>query len=201
VAKHASALRLSAAAKNAEIDLGVGSANLTKDVEVAKINITKDVEVGKANLGKDLDVDKANMTKDVTMSELGFRSDAEYRRLYLEGANQISKIMLQRVAWEEGYVKVFIESQRIKIVAKKEQNDIDMVIDEKDGLWDLEVFTHVGNFLAAPGGGVVDPNAGRPSATQSMLGGAMSGAAAGAMVGGPWGAVAGGVLGAASGLL
>ena len=93
------------------------------------------------------------------------------------------------------------EAYRIKIVAKKEQSDTDDEIDKSDALWDLEVFQYGANLLASIGGGTAINNPNKPSTAQSMIGGAMSGAAAGAMVGGPKGAIIGGVLGAASGLL
>jgi hypothetical protein len=123
--------------------------------------------------------------------------------LIMTGTEQMMRLMLQRIGWEENYVKMYIEGKRIKIVAKKEQTDQDAKIDEEDALWDMEVFQYGGNLLAAIGGGVSTPNTKQPSRSQSMLGGALSGAAAGAMISGgnPIGAIAGGVLGAASSFL
>ena len=101
----------------------------------------------------------------------------------------------------------------MKIVAKKEENETEMKIDESDALWDLEVFQYGANLLAGIGGGTSNPNTKQPSMAQSVIGGAMSGAAAGGMMGsaiggsvmgmgaGPFGMIAGGVLGAASALL
>ena len=91
-----------------------------------------------------------------------------------------------------------IESNRIKIVSKKEEVDAGFKIDSADAKWDIGVFQPSANMLASIAGssGIV-PSEG-PSQTQSALGGAMSGAAMGAMVGGVPGAVVGGVLGAAA---
>jgi len=93
------------------------------------------------------------------------------------------------------------ETNRIKIVAKKEEADTNLKIGESDALWDLEVFQYGANLLASIGGGVAGTKS--PSQAQSVLGGAMSGAAAGAMVSGgnPIGAIIGGFIGAASGFL
>lgn len=106
------------------------------------------------------------------------------------------KLEYQRIA-----SAMLTEIYRMKIVAKKEENEVEMKIDESDALWDLEVFQYGANLLAGIGGGTANPNTKQPTTTQSVIGGALSGAAAGAMVGGPTGAVVGGILGAASGFL
>ena len=119
----------------------------------------------------------------------------------LTAVEQMMQLMARRIGWEEGYVKMAVESNRIKIVALKEQADKNAEIDEHDAKWDLEVFQYGGNLMAAIGGGTAIPNMAGKNKTASVLGGAMSGAAAGAMIGGGPGAVIGGVLGAAAGLL
>ena len=182
VAKHDSALRVAAAIKNAEVRIS---------------NMTKETQVGLANLSKDLDIGKINLL-----------TEAEYKKLYLDGTSQILNLLINRVNWEDGYVKMFVEANRISIVALKEQTDSNHTIDELDAKWDLEVFQFGANVMAASAGGTSSPGIKGPSKMQSVLGGAMSGAAAGAMIGsaaggvgaGP-GAVIGGVLGAAAGLL
>jgi len=115
--------------------------------------------------------------------------------------DQMIQMMARRIGWEESLVRISVEASRIKIVAKKEQTDQDASIDEADAKWDLEVFQHGSNLLAAIGGGTVVPNMPGKNKTASVLGGALSGAAAGAMIGGPPGAVIGGVLGAAIGMM
>ena len=113
------------------------------------------------------------------------------------------KLEYQRIA-----SAMLSESYRMKIVAKKEENDVNIKIDEEDALWDLSIFQYGSNLLASIGGGVANPKAKGPSTAQSAIGGALSGAASGAMVGSAVpgigtgiGAIAGGVLGAASAFL
>ena len=218
VAKHNSAIRLAAAEKNADIDLEEGKANLSKDVEVARMNLSKDVsiaqmnlskdvEVSRMNLSKDVDIAKANLSKDVSVGSVNSTAETEYDKMALEGSTQMLRLMLQRIAFHSEYMKTYIEAKRIKIVAKVEENSVDMKIDESDALWDLEVFQYGANLLAAIGGGT-NPTQ-KPSLMQSAIGGALSGAAAGGMIAGasegaiagPVGIIAGGILGAASALL
>ena len=158
VAKHESALRLSAAHKNADVDIE----NERLHLEVKKINIVKE-------------------------------SDLIRNRALV--SDQMVRLMLQRISFQGDYMKTVIEGNRIKIVANKEEMDINLEIDKNDALWDLEVFQHGANMLAAIGGGTTTTKT--PTQAQSVLGGAMSGAAAGTMVGGfPYGTAIGAVLGA-----
>lgn len=105
-----------------------------------------------------------------------------------------------------------IEANRMKIVAKKEEADSNIKIEESHALWDLEVFKYGGNLLGSIQGTAVSTGDNRwdsRPAAGSVIGGALSGAAAGAYiggktgaaVGGPVGAVVGAVLGAASVLI
>ena len=127
---------------------------------------------------------------------------------HLQATEQMMNMMARRIGWEESYVRLLIESKRIKIVAKKEQTDQDATIDEADAKWDLEVFQYGGNLMASIGGGTAIPNMAKKNVGASVLGGAVTGAAAGAYVGSvvpgigtAFGAVVGGVLGAAAGFL
>lgn len=122
--------------------------------------------------------------------------------LYLKGASDDAiKVIGMKLEYQKVVSQLIVDTYRLKIVAKKEEVDENMKIDENDALWDLSLFQYGSNVLGAIGGGTVSPRAKEPSTAQSVLGGALSGAAAGAMVGGPYGAVIGGVLGAAAGLL
>ena len=116
------------------------------------------------------------------------------------------KVIGLKLEYQKSVSQLLAEAYRIKIVAKKEETDMNIKIDEEDGLWDLEVFQFGANLLASIGGGTVNPGGKGPSTAQSVIGGGMSGAAAGAMIGGSsgksgWGGAIGGLLGAASGLL
>ena len=182
IAKYDASLRVSAIMKNADLHV----ANQSTQLEVGTANLKKAMEVGKTN----------------TLTA------TDYKRIYLDGANQILHLMLQRVSWEEGYAKMSVEANRIKIVAMKEQTDQNAVIDEADAKWDLDVFQSGANVMAASAGGTSTSGIKGVSKAQSAIGGAMMGGAAGYMVGaqigsvgGPYGAAAGAVLGAAVSLL
>jgi hypothetical protein len=149
------------------------------------------------------EIDKANLLKDVQVAEMNLRSDLEYEKMYIEGTSQMLQLMIHRVSWLDSTMKTTIEANRIKIVAKKEQNDVDMEIDKDDALWDLEVFQYGSNVLASVSGGTA--TAAKPSKASSAIGGALSGiasgAAMGAALGGPAGAGMGAIIGGAAGLL
>jgi hypothetical protein len=113
-----------------------------------------------------------------------------------------------KLEYQKAVSTMIAEARRIKIVAKKEENESNLEIDKNDALWDLEVFQYGSNVLASIGSGTAVNTGKGPSKMQSAIGGALSGAAAGAMVGSvvpgvgtAVGAVAGGVMGAASAFL
>ena len=126
----------------------------------------------------------------------------------LKAVEQMIGLMTNRINWEADYVRMAVETNRIKIVALKEQTDQDAIIDESDAKWDLEVFQCGANLLAAIGGGTAIPNMPGKNRAASAIGGAMTGTAAGAMLAVPTGgisvavgAVIGGVLGLGAGLM
>jgi hypothetical protein len=191
VAKYDTGLRLNAANRNVDVDIR---------------NEELHLEVRKTNVGKDLDLAKMNIAKDIQVGGIVSAENSEFKRLYLMSTESILKLMLQRLTFQESLMRATIDSNRIAIVAKKEQTDADIQIDDKDALWDLEVFQYGGNLLASIGGGTSSSKG--PSLAASVIGGALGGAAAGAYVGSvipglgtAAGAVIGGVLGAAGGLL
>ena len=131
----------------------------------------------------------------------------------ITAVDQMIQMMSRRIAWNESLTRMTVESNRIKIVAKKEESDLNATYDEEDGKWDLEVFQYGANAMAAISGGVAGAKLKPPSQLQSAIGGGMMGAAAGGMIGGaiaggetgsmagPYGAAIGAVLGAAMGML
>ena len=90
-----------------------------------------------------------------------------------------------------------MESKRIKIVAKKEELDSQLTIDEKSALWDLSIFKFGGNFLSSISGSAVSQGTELPGSDKgaSALGGALAGAGMGLMATG--GNPVGGAIGAA----
>lgn len=150
--------------------------------------------------------------RDVAKHNSAIRLNAAYKNadirlatknLRLEGTKQMLSLMIQRINWEKSYIDTVIESKRIKIIAKKEETDVNRDIDKQDAVWDLEVFQYGANLLAAIGGGVATTTSHKPSTAQSAIGGAMSGAVAGAIVtgGNPFGIAIGAALGGASAFL
>ncbi len=152
----------------------------------------KNADIGLENERLHLEVEKFNVFKEIDLV-----------KARVMAADQMLRLMLQRISFEDGYTKTFIEASRIKIVANKEEIDAGLIMSQKDALWDLEVFQHGANLLASIGSGVAGTKGNEPSQMQSVLGGAMSGAAAGAMVSGgnPYGIAIGAVLGAGSAFL
>jgi hypothetical protein len=73
------------------------------------------------------------------------------------------------------------EINRIAIINKKEQIEMDVEFARADAIWDLELIGKAANVMAAPGGGQYLPE--KPSAGASALSGALSGAATGATIG------------------
>ena len=235
VAKHNSALRLTAEYKNADMELEneklhldvrkinvnktleVEKTNISKDVDVGRINVTKSTEVERINIGKDTNVGKINIDKDVSLEGMSteikrFNADTAlsnakaviaFHSMYLEGSSQMLRFLLSKYTWEEAYMRVVIEGKRIKIVAKKEEADMNLDIAEGAATWDLNVFQHGANMLASIGGGTYVPNEKKKSALSSAIGGALTGAVAGLKMSGgnPLGAAFGGFLGLASGFL
>jgi len=120
------------------------------------------------------------------------------------------RIIQLKLDYQKVVSSLIIEANRLKIVAKKEEADGNLKIDESDALWDLEVYKYGGNLLASISGASTTSGKHQGSSTaQSVIGGALSGAAAGALygmtegaaVGSAPGAIIGGILGAGMGLL
>src|SRR5574342_966287 len=118
--------------------------------------------------------------------------------LLSQGAQLVNQGKYQAVSMFADYVKGFTEISRIRTVAKVEQTERDLDIDEKDALWDISVFQHGGNFLSSISGAPLIPKG--LSRGQSVLGGALGGASVGSAFG-PIGAGIGGLIGGLGGLL
>jgi hypothetical protein len=118
---------------------------------------------------------------------------------------RVAELQLKYFATYSEYMRsvahLFVEFYRIKIVAKKEEQDTQQHIDEAEAKWDIELYQYASNVLAGiAGSGHVVP--GKPNKVASALGGALSGAASGASMGamaGPYGAAAGAVIGGIAG--
>ena len=162
--------------------------------------------LGKANI-------EGFRDRDVAKHESGLRIEAVNKNAAIRiseeqtrvtAAGQMLQLLIQKYSWEEVYTKMVIESNRIKIVAKKEEAEVNLNIDEADANWDIGVFQPSANMLAAIGGGTMSSQK-KQSTASSVIGGALTGVAAGAQLAassaaitGPVGIGVGAVLGIAS---
>ena len=97
--------------------------------------------------------------------------------------------------------QITTEANRIKLVAKGEENQRNIKFDALDATWDLEIYQYGGNVLASISGAASATNEAEISTAQSVLGGAMSGAAIGAQSANPYGVAIGAVVGGIGGLI
>jgi hypothetical protein len=100
------------------------------------------------------------------------RLDVNARKI--SATDQMVQMMGRRITWNEDYVKTFIEATRIKIVAKKEETDRNAIIEDADAKWDLGVFQHGANLLAAIGGGTAVPYLPGTNSTATAIGGTLA---------------------------
>ena len=117
----------------------------------------------------------------------------------------LNDLMKQRTLQVE-LARFTIESNRLKIIAKTEQAVEQLLINEHNAKWNLEVFAFGTTVLGGIGSGAFLP--GKKSKAVSALAGGLAGAAGGALAGaaigaggGPYGAAIGLVLGATAGAL
>lgn len=129
--------------------------------------------------------------------------EGQRRIMVTQSTDKVLTMLATRVEYEKNVTHYLLESKRLRIVAKGEEQDSQLEIDDADGKWDLDAFSYTGNMLASIGGA-----AGRGGAApkkQSAMGGALSGAATGAMIGAqsanPYGIAIGAVIGGIGGLL
>jgi hypothetical protein len=137
-----------------------------------------------AKYNSDLRLDAAGKNAEIGLRTAiaNLEAKKDYGRVYLDGVAQLLQYRMHKINWNLDLLRATIENNRIKIVAKKEQTVDDIELAKNDALWDLQVFQHGGNLLAAISGGTAAVDQG-PSKVASAIGGAMSGAAAGAQIG------------------
>ncbi len=139
------------------------------------------------------------LAKYSTETKLKMKSNRE--ALIMQLANQVVNTEMQVVQHYHELAHLKIEGNRIKIVANKEQKDVELDLAKKKARWDFEEIQYMSNLLAGPSGGTMG-HPDTPSALQSAIGGALSGASAGFMMGGGVpGAFIGGALGLGASLL
>ncbi len=139
-------------------------------------------------------------------AEINVRHKLE-QRLHIRSATALMlQELMKRTEIEIDIARYTIEVNRLKVIAKSEQAQENLLILEHDRKWDLEVFQYGTAVLGGIGGGQFIP--GKKSRAVSALGGALGGAAAGASIGSAFpgygtaiGAAAGAILGAVGGAL
>ena len=118
-----------------------------------------------------------------------------------EGIRTLNTSRIRELEGTRSLVALVADNAKSRVIAKSEEYDRNIEFDALAANWDVELFQQAGNVIGAVTGTVV-PRAGKPSKTQSVLGGAASGASVGMSLG-PWGAaigaIAGGAVGGASG--
>jgi len=135
-----------------------------------------------------------------TIQKAKFASEIRNRFMFV-GLGTLADMWKFEGDFHRMYTSVVIEASRIKMVALKEQADRDLQIDESDAKWDLEVFAHGANLIAAISGGTSHAQGAKASPIASALGGAMSGAAMGSMVSPGYGTAIGAVIGGIGGYM
>lgn len=147
----------------------------------------------------------ADAQRDVDKFEADLKRDNEMKKneLISHAADAMLQALNQSIIAQQNLTTTLVESNRIKVVAKFEENDAQVTFDEKEELWDFELYTFAGNMLASVAGAASPTTGKKVSTGASVLGGAMSGAALGASVssGNPMAAGIGAVVGGIGGLL
>lgn len=144
----------------------------------------------------------SRFTKEVAKYGTEVRSRLHLQRseIITKSANAIIAQLLETGKLESSVASVSVDAKRIAIVARKEELDMNLEIDENEARWENEAWKYGANMLAAISGGTVGATGSKPSAGQSALSGALGGASIGATFGVP-GAIVGGILGGVGGFL
>ena len=137
--------------------------------------------------------------------DLGLKFHIQRNEMITSAIGTLMDNLHQLVSAAQASAHYAVEGNRISIVAEKEKVDQDLLIEDKDARWDMDVYQYGANMLASIGGGTASPGGMEGSKGQSALGGALSGAAsggmAGYMLGGPAGAAVGAGVGGFLGLI
>ncbi len=100
----------------------------------------------------------------------------------MQSIAEMTLMLGRRIDFEKTATSVLADINRMRVVALKEQTDVDASLDINDALWDLKVYQYGANMLGSIGGGsAFIPEL--PSSSSSALGGAFSGAGTGASIG------------------
>lgn len=135
------------------------------------------------------------------VSEIRVKGYLQRNEIVARSAEVMLRNLVSRVDFESRVASLTTDANRIEIVAKKEETDQNLAIDEAEAKWALDISMYGAKELASIGGGVPSTSRSQPSQVQSALGGALAGASVGASVGGWYGAAIGGVIGLGAALI
>lgn len=146
------------------------------------------------------DRNKAIMNLSTTLLDADFKTYAAYGTF----AEMVGKFWIQGVEFKRQLTDKLIDVLRMKIVAKKEEDDETLRRAIENAKWPMSMSQYPASMLGSAGGGhAVPEGTGGGPTVASVLGGVMAGASIGAMfngeTGGAWGSAIGGVAGGIAG--
>ena len=164
-------------------------------VQADKITDFRDKAVTEAMLVSLRQTAQGNLEKqkmDFEGQALGYRAVMQYS---LASASELLRQSLAEISLHGDKVVKHSETGKIRIVAGKEQNDMDIALSVKDTTWNLDLYAYAGNFMAAISGSTYK-TAGEASGWERVLS-AVSGAASawpivGPIIGDAWDWLTGG---------
>jgi hypothetical protein len=132
-------------------------------------------------------------------AKLRLQAYSQRNQMILTGAQNTLQHIANVIAYKDSLAKTWAEGYRIKTVFKKEEVGENLDIQAKDYVWGIDLFQYGANLLGSIAGSAINTMK-PPSTTQSVIGGAMSGAGAGYQASGSWqgaaiGAIGGAILG------
>jgi len=142
-------------------------------------------------------------TRDVADFDAKLRLQAYSQRnqMIASGVSDMMRMLSARLSFRDSIAKATAEMYRVKAVLKKEELTEQLDIDQHDYKWSLDLYQAGGNVLAAISGASVSTQQG-PTTAQSVMGGAINGAALGkSMSDTPRGTVIGAIGGALAGAM
>jgi len=143
----------------------------------------------------------ADIARDVNTFATTLKRDNELKKTELisNATDKMLAAMSQELEAYKTLTHYAGETNRIKIVAKKEEQERNVKYDVKDAHWDLELYNYGNKTLASIAGAAAGTDLEGISDAQSAIGGAMAGASMGYMVAGASGGTIGGPVGMAVG--
>jgi len=147
--------------------------------------------MGEAHIYAMRDRDVAKYT-----SELKIKLNHQRIEFIRTSVDTLISTLMKRVEFEQSVAHYTIETNRIGIIAFKEQDEQDLNIADIDARWDMDVYQYGANLLAGIGGGSATPGGqAQMSKGQSAMSGAVAGASIGATTGNPYAVAACAVIG------